>query len=297
MHGHGHADGSQHHGHQADQAQDRGRTVQALAQRRVAFAEVHHLRVGQRRLQLLAHRRCIRLGRNSRRQLLRQLHQQPLTGPAARRNQPCASQRRARDHHSRPQPRPGADAVRLLPQHCRDPEVPAAQPQRLAHTRIQANQKLLRHHRRIAVQSLPQARLRLQFGVAIVGILTWIDSLERNQNRHRVRRHGRHGDGLRHPGPANSLLLDCRYFALFLGCRLAKDARAQVSGHQRPRLTGERPAEAVAQSAHAHQSRHADRDRQHHKSKLARRRAQIPPTNGSSPFPAQRALSHLSPRS
>ena len=66
VHRHGHADGAQHHGYQAGQAQDRGRTVHATAQRRIAFAEVHYLRVGQRRFQLTAHCRGIRLGREPR---------------------------------------------------------------------------------------------------------------------------------------------------------------------------------------------------------------------------------------
>ena len=50
MHRHGHANRAQHHGHQADQAQDRGRIVQPTAQRRIALAKVHHLRIGQRLL-------------------------------------------------------------------------------------------------------------------------------------------------------------------------------------------------------------------------------------------------------
>ncbi len=82
--------------------------IQPRGQRRIALAKIHHLRIGQRRLQLLAHRGGIRLSRYSRRQFLRQLHQQPVSGPASRRQQPGALQRRLRDHHPRPQPRSGA---------------------------------------------------------------------------------------------------------------------------------------------------------------------------------------------
>ena len=53
-----------------------------------------------------------------------------------------------------------------------------------------------------------------------------------------------------------------------------------------------RPPEALAESAHAHQSRHAHGHRQHHKAEFARRGPQIPPANGPGPLPTQRALSH-----
>ena len=54
MHGHGHADCAQHHRYETNQAEDRGGVVETLAQAGIALAEVHHLRVGQRRLDLLA---------------------------------------------------------------------------------------------------------------------------------------------------------------------------------------------------------------------------------------------------
>ncbi len=180
VHGHGHANRSQHHGNQADQAQNRGRVVQAPIQPRIALFEVHHLRVGQRRLHLLAQGDGIGLRR--------QLHQQLLAGPAARRQQAGALERRLRDHHPRSQSRSGAEAVRLLLQHGGNAEVPAAQPQRLADPRIQPNEKLLGHHRRITVESLLQAHRRLQLRRAVVGILGWVHGLERDQQRHRVGR-------------------------------------------------------------------------------------------------------------
>ena len=45
-HGHGHTDRAQHHGYQADQAEQAGRTLQAVGQRRIALPEVGHLRIG-----------------------------------------------------------------------------------------------------------------------------------------------------------------------------------------------------------------------------------------------------------
>ena len=53
MHRHRDANRAQHHRHQANQTQDRSRIIEPLAQRRIAFLEVHHLRVGQRRFNLL----------------------------------------------------------------------------------------------------------------------------------------------------------------------------------------------------------------------------------------------------
>ena len=55
VHCHRHPNRSQHHRHQADQAQDRSRIVQPLAQRGITLTEVHHLRVRQRILEMLAH--------------------------------------------------------------------------------------------------------------------------------------------------------------------------------------------------------------------------------------------------
>ena len=135
VHGHGHADCAEHHGHQADQAEDGGGVVQALAQRRIAFAVVHHLRVGQRGLDLLAQSHGVGLGR--------QLHQQALAGAAAGGDQAGGGQRRLRDHHARTHRGHRGHAVRLLLEDGRDAEVAPAQPQRLADVGIQADEKLL----------------------------------------------------------------------------------------------------------------------------------------------------------
>ncbi len=69
MHRHGHANSAQHHRHQANQAQNRGRVIQSPAQRRIPFAIIHHLRIGQRRLQLRAHRRRGRICRKPARRI------------------------------------------------------------------------------------------------------------------------------------------------------------------------------------------------------------------------------------
>ena len=54
-HGHRHADGAQHHGHQADQAEQPGRSLQAVGKRRITFPEVGDLRIGQHLLEARAH--------------------------------------------------------------------------------------------------------------------------------------------------------------------------------------------------------------------------------------------------
>ena len=75
-------------------------------ERGIALAIIHHLRVGQRGLKLLAHCGSFGIGGEpSRRPLvLRQLDEQPPAGAAARRNQAGARQRGLRDHHPRPKP-------------------------------------------------------------------------------------------------------------------------------------------------------------------------------------------------
>ena len=86
-------------------------------QRRIAFAKIHHLRIGQRRLQLPAHCRGLCIGGKTARGFLRQLHQQPLAHAAPGRHQSGAGQSGLRDHHARPQACAGCDPVGFLFQH------------------------------------------------------------------------------------------------------------------------------------------------------------------------------------
>ena len=117
----------------------------------IALAKIHHLRVGQRRFQLLAQRQAIGsrplrlLGSfNSSRWLARLpgadrpvrssaaceiITRGPSPAPAVIRSGSCFST---------------AAILKFLP----------AQPQRLAHLRIQPDQKLIGHHRRVAVERL-----------------------------------------------------------------------------------------------------------------------------------------------
>ena len=76
VHGHGDADSAEHHGDQADEAEDRGRIVEPAGERRVAFAEVDYLRIRQRRFQLLAHRGSLRRGGEAARRNRGQLDEQ-----------------------------------------------------------------------------------------------------------------------------------------------------------------------------------------------------------------------------
>ena len=278
VHGHGHADGAQHHGDQADEAQNRGGVVKPVGQRRIPFAIVRHLRVGQRVFHLLAHRD--RIGR------CRQLEQQPPAGPVTRAQQRGLVKRRPGDHHPRPNAGTGRDAVRLLPEHRRDAEGSAAQAERLPHMRVQPDEKLLRHHHGVALQSLLQADVRLQFRVAVERIDGGVHGLEGHQNGNGIRRHGGHGDGFDHPGGADSLLRESVDLCLLRGGWLMKDARAQVPGHQGARLSAERAPEAVTEAAHAHQRGDADGYGEHHEAKLAGSRLQVTPTDCGGALPA-----------
>src|ERR1035438_4208491 len=76
-----------------------------------------------------------------------------------------------------------------------------------------------------------------------------------------------------------------------------KGARAQIAGHQRTCFAGECSPKAVAQSANTNERCNTDCDRQHHESELAWRGLQVTPADCSCPLPAQRTLSHSSPRS
>ena len=237
VHSHGNADGPKDHGHQADQAQDRGRVIQSLAKRRIALAKIHHLRIGQRFLHLLAHGHRVRGNRcvQSRLALLRQFQQQPLAGPASRSDEPGLVQGGLRNHHPRPQACAGRKPVRLLLQHRRNLEVPPAQPQRLPHLRVQPDEKLLRHHHRIPGQSLRKGHRRLELSRSVIRILVRVDGLERNQQRHRIRRHRRHGNGLRHPCRSNSasVFIQKRSNSAFVVvCRRTKQPSTQVSRHE-----------------------------------------------------------------
>ena len=114
----------------------------------------------------------------------------------------------------------------------------SAQPQRLAYMRIQPNQKLLRHHGRVALQSLLQAHRRFQLGGSVVGILAGIDGLQRNQQRHRIGRHRSHGDGLRDPGECRSparILFQTRDLVFFVSRRSCERC---ARSNPRPSATG-----------------------------------------------------------
>ena len=85
MHRHRNADRAEDHCDQADQTENRCRIIEALAERRIPFLEIHYLRVRQNRLNLFAYGRIVRSGR--------QFQQQTLRGAAARSKQTRALQR------------------------------------------------------------------------------------------------------------------------------------------------------------------------------------------------------------
>ena len=85
MHRHRNANCAEDHCDQADQAENRGRIIQALAQRRIPFLEIHYLRVRQNRFNLFTYGRIVRSGR--------QFQKHALRGAAARGEQTCALQR------------------------------------------------------------------------------------------------------------------------------------------------------------------------------------------------------------
>ncbi len=163
--------------------------------------------------------------------------------------------------------------------------------------RVQANQELLSDDSRVAFQRLLQVHRRLQLSTAVIRILSRIDGLQRNQQRHRIGRHARPSKPSPQPTSTAPLPVDCAScinLLLLFRRRLAIDARAQVAGHQRSRFGGQRAPKALAESAHAHQRRHSHRNRQHNERKLARRGLQIAPADRCRAAPAQRAPSHCS---
>ena len=76
MHGHGNPDGAKHQRDEADEAQDGSGIIEALRKAGIAFAEVCHLRVRQRRFQLRAYCRSLRVGCQAARRRGRELEQQ-----------------------------------------------------------------------------------------------------------------------------------------------------------------------------------------------------------------------------
>ena len=123
VHGHGDADGSEHHGDKADEAEDGGGIVEAAGERGIAFAEVHDLRVGQCGLKLAAHGGGFSIGGEATGKSGRELDEQTPAGTAAGRQQAGTLERGLGDHDARTEPCAGGDAVRLLREHGGDAEV------------------------------------------------------------------------------------------------------------------------------------------------------------------------------
>ena len=121
MHGHGNADGAQNHGHQADEAEDGSRVFKALAERGIAFAEIHDLRVGQGLFDVFAQLHRV--------DLCGQFHQQALAGAASGNDEAGLLESRLRNHHARANAGTSGQPVWLLPENRGNGEVLAAQTQ------------------------------------------------------------------------------------------------------------------------------------------------------------------------
>ena len=164
---------------------------------------------------------------------------------------------------------------------------------------IQANQELLRNNSGVSLQSLLQAHRRLQLCRAVKRIAGGIDRLQCNEDRHRIRRHRRHRDRFRDPGEVatGNSLLQVGKLLRFLRARLAKNARAEIAGHERPRLGHQGGAEALAESAHTNEGGNSNCDREYDEGKLARRRLEVAPADGCRAMPIECAFSHFPARS
>ena len=83
VHGHGNPDGAEHQRDEADEAQDGGGIIEAFRKPGIAFAEVRHLRVRQRRFKLRAYCRSLRVGGQAARRRGGKLEQQTAGGAAS----------------------------------------------------------------------------------------------------------------------------------------------------------------------------------------------------------------------
>ncbi len=157
VHGHGDADGAEDHGDEADEAQDRGGIVEAAGERRIAFAKVHHLRVGQRRFKLLAHCGSLSVGGEAAGRSCGKLDEQAARGAAAGSEQSCAGERSLRDHDARTHANAGADAIGLLLERRGDAKVLAAQAESVADVGVEADEKFVGDDCRVALERLAVA--------------------------------------------------------------------------------------------------------------------------------------------
>ena len=220
-HGHRHADRTQHHGHQADQAEQPGGALQAIGQRGVAFSEVGDLRIRQHLLQAGTHGGDASAVR-------RQLEQEALSGAAALLQQAALLERALGHHHPRTQPHARAHAVRLAHQDRRDAEVGVANLQARSHLGVQPYEHVFGNHHGGVGQHLAQISRGLQIDGSVEGILLRIDRLQRNQQRHRIARGGDHGNRIGNLGALNAMRghrIEC---LLLLGSGLA-NMRAERS--------------------------------------------------------------------
>ena len=288
VHRHGDADGAKDHGDQANEREQRGGVVKALRERGIAFAIVHHLRVGEGLLEVLAQR----LGGDALGELVRQLNDEALGGAAAGRDEFGGVEFLARDEDARTDAGAAGEAIGLLLDHGGDMEGFAAQAEIAADVGVEADEEFVGDGDVGAGERLRERDRGLEVDSAVVGVLGGVDGFERDEERDRIGGDRGHGDRFRDPGGADAgdfLSEGGDAFELGGGGQ-AVDACAEVAGHEGARFDAEGVAEGLSESADADQRGHADGDGEDDESELAGGGLEVAPGDGGGAAPGEGAF-------
>jgi hypothetical protein len=247
--GGGDAQRADHQRDQADQAEERRRTLQRAPDGGVRLAVIGNHGFGKNALEIRAQGvDRDRLARARR----RQAEQETLRRAAAEGQQARAFEAGAADEHTRPDVQAAGHAVGLADDRAGDAELGRAELDQRAGLHIQPHQQIVGDGHAVLVERLLQRLGWIEHHLAIKGIHGRVDGLDGNQHRHAARG-AHHGHRL---GDASELraALHVAVEALLLRGRQRRElAQAHVGGHQRARLAPQLFLKRVGKTAHAGQ--------------------------------------------
>ena len=256
-HGHGHADGSEDHGDEADEAEESGGVVEAAGELRTGFAEVGDLRVGENLFELGTEGADV-LGFTV--SGVVDLEEIALAGATAEAEESAVQHGAAGDHDARAEADSGGHAVRLAHDDGCDTEMLRSDLEGVADFGVEADEEVVVDENSGVIEQVAQFSGRAENDVSVKGINGGIDGLERDEQRDGVALHGGHRDRLRHAGALDAAGSERVKLLLLFRSGEAEHARGEVGGHDAAGVAKKSPLKCVAEAAYAGEGCDSDGD-------------------------------------